>query len=70
MKGQILSRPLLAGPIITIKFPKLIEPGILRLPESRTGPLGIIEAKRVGPGELTPIDINPIKQRREKGLGY
>jgi len=59
-------RIVIREPLIEIKVPKLIRPPILLLPEYKLGPLGLIEARRVEPGELLPVRIKLIKGLRER----
>jgi len=50
--------------ILEVRVPKIISPSVVSLPESKTGPLGIVEFKRTEPGALTPVSILPIKNLR------
>ena len=62
MFEQVLRR---GTPIIRLRLPKLKSREIISLPFT-TGPLGLVEFKRVQVGELSPFNILPIKEFRER----
>jgi hypothetical protein len=53
------------GPFIEIRLPTLKSPPVVKLPEEKTGPIGILRVRRVPPSSLTPISLIPLANRRK-----
>jgi len=60
---QILRRGMAGGPLLTIKIPKLKATPFVDLPIT-SGPLGLVRFRRADIGEITPVNIEPIKSAR------
>ncbi|MEM2233720.1 MAG: hypothetical protein QXP81_09315 [Nitrososphaerota archaeon] len=60
--GRVLTRA--GGPLVRVKVPKLKSPRIVALPLPKTGPMGLIAFVDTAVGELTPVNIEPVRKLR------
>ncbi|MEM2972707.1 MAG: hypothetical protein QXS50_00975 [Candidatus Caldarchaeum sp.] len=55
------------GPLLTVKIPKIQSTPLVELPIT-SGPLGLVRLRRAEVGEITPVNIEPVKAARIRGM--